>query len=332
MGTKSVRPRSVEAGMRRERSAMAGELPFRAMCAAETERLLHAVCGLMALATLGCARPPHNLPLSVDPAGQPLLSQCGWATRSKAICSQLERLKLTSPERGPVDFRIVDCKSEIGTAFVGWRSGDAVAATDVMAVTFRYPRGSEPLVPIRLDPVAMEWPCVEHCEHVELETEVPVVDQCEGTARLELRTLTLPAVSATSCLGAALRSGARHDFCREPVVRGATIYRIATRSPRFDTWREVRMEVGAGELFARVTIHSGVGAVRHGVVEVAPWEERLAAVWELPSEVRESCSEEGLDTVTAVRDGAWRVVVRRCTSVIDLRDLVLTTSRMGAVP
>jgi hypothetical protein len=143
----------------------------------------------------------------------------------------------------------------------------------------------------------------------------------------------LPATTATSCSGAALRNGARKvDFCREPLAPGATIYRIATRAAWSDEWREVRFELREGESFAEVAIQKEDGRVQRGVVEAAAWEDRLGAVWGLPSEEGESCYEEGLETATAFREGAWRVVVRRCTSVVDLHDLTLTTSQMGAAP
>jgi hypothetical protein len=312
MQAKAARFPVVEEVMRRDGWAVRGLVP-------------------MALAASGCVSRPNHPPLPVDLSEEPV-SPCDVAQRARATCTQLEQTELKSSKRGLLNIRIEDCRSAGGTRFVSWPPAAPDAPVHSMAVEFRAPRGNGPLVPIRLDPIAMQWPCVEHCEQETLVAQVPVLDPCDAQARLERRSLTLPEMTATSCRGAALRSGAPADFCREPVARGATIYRIATRAAFADLWEEVRIELREGESFADVAIRKEQGPVERGVVEAPVWEERLGAVWGMPLEENESCYEEGFERVTAVREGAWRVVVRRCSSVIDLHDLVLTTSRMGAAP
>ncbi|HWP08991.1 MAG TPA: hypothetical protein VNN72_24785 [Polyangiaceae bacterium] len=285
-----------------------------------------------ALVVQGCASGPHHPPLPADLSEEPVRA-CDVEKHVRAKCSQLERMELTSAKRGRLNVSVENCGSGGGAVFVSFPPIVPNAPVHSMVVEFGDTRGNGPRVPFRLDPVAMEWPCVEHCEHEELVAKVPVLDPCDANAQLEGRTFVLPAVTATSCLGAALKNEAQKlDFCREPLARGATIYRIATRSAWSALWQETRLELREGESFAEVTIRKENGPVVRGVVEAAVWEERLGAIWGMPSEVREDCYEQGLETATALREGAWRVVVRRCASVVDLRDLTLTTSRMGAEP
>lgn len=245
--------------------------------------------------------------------------RCSLQEREAAICAQLRGSVLLSAKREPLDLVLSECHVASLTAELRWSSRTGSPSYRAVLVFQRPtdPRG--PLHPEALHPVLLEWPCTADCNIPASAAHLPVTEQCTSPRAHERQVeVAVPPIDGRSCVGAALISDGELDWCSRSPKAGDESYDIRGRRGYFASHEHIRIQTFANWSSAEID----------GQPATAPQLKRLRAqlamLWQLPSEVSESCRDGGLMTIKAQRADGWKVLLRSCSHPVD-REALLPT-------
>jgi hypothetical protein len=226
-----------------------------------------------------------------------------------------------------VNARLDECSVGFDSAHVVLRFGPTFGKLYSGLLRFEEIAAHGPLKPVEFTPRFMEWPCPDGCPTEDLRARLPILDWCEPNgAAPAFVDVTLPKIELARCADQ-LRFTEHEDpgWCTREPPPGEASYRVAQL--RHLRARHV-VEIDAG---ARVIIT--VRGRRRVLSEPAATRLRaeLDAVWSAPSIADESCREDGgrMQIVEARREGAWKVLFRVCSSLVNLNAVVPKQTEIG---
>jgi len=143
-----------------------------------------------------------------------------------------------------------------------------------------------------------------------------VTEQCTSASlSAQPVELSVPAIDAFSCVGAALISHGKPDWCRRLPKRGDESYDIRGRRGYFAPSEQFHIDTFADRSSVEV---NGQPATAD---QLELLRDQLAGLWQTPSVVDESCRDGGMMTIEARHAEGWKVIFRSCRHLIDRKAL-----------
>lgn len=140
-----------------------------------------------------------------------------------------------------------------------------------------------------------------------------ITRDCRANLRREI-VVALPEITQASCVGESRATAGTPAWCKA-ALEGDSAYWVREFDPFSHVLRRsLSVQLSAG----RALVNLDGRSVELGD---APLRALFEPVWSMPSEAVESCRDGALSVVEAKREGAWKVVLRHCHYVVDIRQL-----------